>query len=732
MYLPDNFSEPNRERPAKKPKPHYPADPVGKRYVNYFWHPFNSIIATAPTEEEPFPAWRTSNYYLQPSTFWGLHQNQTKLVGVRFGSTTRYATIDLDAGGEYHNQKALQRIKYALEDIGIVSTILIQSSHSGGYHLIITFPTPQPTFDLACALEYALRDTGFLPRRGHLEIFPNVKAYDKLCVINYNAIRCPMQPNSGALLLDDDNQPISDDVSVFLDHCDRASVRQDLKQLKSACKKARKRHNRTIGNRKASANVLEWRANWEEIIATGWTGFGQTNTILQVLVGYGIVFLGLKDDLLVSYCLNAATNAPGYGQYCRHQHEIEAKIRDWVNCTTRHKWYTPYAGNPERLLKTFGNTFAEAMADTSGIIKPQDNLIPFDRRKANKHNQKLSDQVQKRIKTVVDALSWGIGLPDGITDRKNAIASVYKQRFDKSLSNETLRKHIHLWHPNWYIPDPWVENSQNRSKSCQTGIDGQFGSKNPKGKNLKPPNPNQISMYGQFSYMKVLCLLPAATASIALGSAEVILENGECNDQSAASQPKINSLVNVETENLDEEVANSNSSNNPNNSDNLNNPDNFNHSNNLNNQFSYLLVYLINLQFNQNSNQNNFYKYFLFLFSGGKLKKIHNFRLSNKTEEDLDTPDDENEELDNSQYVEQLKLATKLRLQAGSHARKFVRQYCLISGRFFTGRDRTLLEERAKYQYYLDSRCEKLVQEAEVWAEEHPGCLPFRLEEAFL
>jgi hypothetical protein len=719
VYLPDNFSSSNRERPAQKPKPHYPADPIGKRYVNYFWHPFKSIIATAPTEEEPFPAWRTSNYYLQPSTFWGLHQNQTKLVGVRFDSTTRYATIDLDADGEYHNQKALQRIKYALEDIGIVSTILVQSSHSGGYHLIITFPTPQPTFDLACALEYALRDIGFLPRRGHLEIFPNVKAYDKLSFINYNAIRCPMQPNSGALLLDDDNQPISDDVSVFLDYCDRASVRQDLKQLKSACKKARKRHNRTIGNRKASADVLEWRANWEEIIATGWTGFGQTNTILQIFVGYGIVFLGLKDDLLISYCLNGATNARGYVQYCRHQHEIEAKIRDWVNCTTRHKWYTPYAGNPERLLKTFGNTFAEAMADISGIIKPQDNLISFDRRKANKRNQKLSDQVQKRIKTVVDALSWGIGLPDGITDRKNAISEEYKQRFDKSLSNETLRKHIHLWHPNWYIPDPWVENSQNSSKSSQTSMDGQFDPKNPKGENLNPSNPSQISMYGQFSYIKVICLPPAAPAPKGLGSAEEILENGECNDQFAASQPESNWVANVETENSNEEVTNLHDSNNPNNF------------NNLNNQFSYLLVYLINFQFNQNQNKNNFYKYFLFLFSGGKLKKIHKFGLSNETEKDLDIPNDQNQESDNLQYVEQLKLVTKLRLQAGSHARKSVRQYCLISGRFFTGGDRALLEERAKYQYYLDSRCEKLVREAEVWAAEHPGCLPFRLEEAF-
>ncbi|MCV3217091.1 hypothetical protein OGM63_26885 [Plectonema radiosum NIES-515] len=741
MYLPENlddFAKSNRTNFSKtKIKPHLPADPVGQRYIKYFWHPFSAIVAPVPTIVSK-PAWSTINYYLQASQLWSLHADNKQLVGVRFGSETLYATIDLDFGGDYHNYESIKRIKGALEDIGIVDIVPIQSSFSGGYHLIITFTSLLPTFNLACAIEQTLKDAGFIIRKGHLEIFPNVKPWAENCIINYNAIRCPMQPGSGALLLNNDLQPISDDVSIFLNHCDFAARRQDLTKLKYACKKARLRHNRERYHKKASANVEEWRANWEEIIATGWTGRGQTNTLLQIFVGYGIVFLDLEGDKLVEFCLSTAINASGYTQYCRHQHEIETRVRHWVECTIRHKWYTPYASYPERLLGTFSATFAEALRDFGRLAKkPKDNVIPFDRRQAQ--NNHRSQSAQRRIRWAVNALEWGEGLPCQSTERSKAISGEYKRQFNKTLSLETLHKHKYLWHPNSYIADPWAE------KSNYGHIDNFLTPET----NQKAQNPYQTERYGHSPYMKVLCLPPAATAPQGLEPAEVVEQTSVCQSDSGVTQ----SAENVEFINYS------------------NSPEN--DLNQLSNQLENSVTTNILQSNSLTSNQD-----FIYSYSSGESPKSDKQNLSFAEDNGLDVvstpavvPSSSQEialngylgasEADltpalrtseplrqnaNNAYldascrdatadtdarIEQLKRVTKLRLMALTKARAKVRQYCMIVGRIISGSERSHLEQIAKMQFYLDSGDEMLVAEAEAWAAANPGCLPFSLESAF-
>lgn len=318
-----------------------------------------------------------------------------------------------------------------------------------------------------------------------------------------------MQPGSGSFLLDDDLQAISDSVSVFLDYCDRAASRQDLTKLKRVAKKAKKQITQERYRKHESADVAQWRANWEEIIAIGWTGQGQTNTLLQIFVGYGIVFLDLTGDELVEFCLTTAINAPGYSQYCRHQHEIEARVRHWVKCTIRNKWYSAYVSYPERLLGTFAKTFAEVIADIKSIDQPKDNVIPFDRRQ--QQNWERSQQAQRRIQIVVRAIELDSGLPAGATERAKAIRAEYKRRFNKTISQETLQKHLYLWHPTRYILDPWAENSSNL---CQTSENGQFNSFQSLLEKQNSQNPYQIENYGHSFYMKVFCycLPPAADA----------------------------------------------------------------------------------------------------------------------------------------------------------------------------------------------------------------------------
>ncbi|MFN6462529.1 MAG: hypothetical protein RMZ41_011855 [Nostoc sp. DedVER02] len=720
-----SLSQPSK----KKIKPHLPAESVGKRYVERFWHPFGAIVAPSLVEGTK-PAWRTIDYYLQPSQLWNLHQDKSKLVGLRFNDTTSYATIDLDFFGDYHNIESINRIKAVLEDIGIVDIIILQSSFSGGYHLILTFASSLPTFPLACALEITLRNAGFILRQGHLEIFPNTKPYSAKQITNYKAIRCPMQPGSGSFLLNDDLQPISDSVSIFLDYCDHAASRQDLTKLKRVANKAKKQISRERYRKQESADVVQWRANWEEIISTGWTGKGQTNTLLQIFVGYGIVFLDLESDKLVEFCLTTAINAPGYSQYCRHQHEIEARVRHWVESTSCNKWYSPYQSYPERLLGTFANTFAEAIAGISSIDKPKDNVIPFDRRK--QQNWERSQQAQKRIQIVVRAIEWDGAFPAGATERAKVIRTEYKRRFHKTISQETLQKHVHLWHPTRYILDPWAGNSSN---PYQPSNDGQFDSFENSSKKQSAENLYQKENDGHFYYMKVFCnCLPSAadapTGQLAAASFEEVAESeGEFFVLQVRDESDEINFNSEELNLLQPEDLSLTSS--------FNNSDNSSVSSNI-------------IQLAQNVNQSNSDKDFKYLSNPSAAENYNNKNLLiNSASIPLTAPTPAIVPSETSQKAEvseqstsssdpaatlalsELKNLTKLRLQAASYAKRVAREYCLIARCLIGGKERERLEQSAKMQFYLDSGNKTLIAEANEWAAANPGCLPFSLELAF-
>jgi hypothetical protein len=941
MYLPqnsenpDNFAKTNRRKKSPpKIEPQLPASELGKRYVKYFSHPWSAIVAPAliPFAANNFhskPAWTTIDYYLQPSELWAYHQNNDLLVGIRFGSYTRYATIDIDTGSDYHNLEAYQTIKAALEDIGILDIVPIQSSHSGGYHLIIPFTAQIPTFNLACALEQTIKDTGGNISAGQIEIFPNPKPWGKDSITNYKAIRCPMQPGSGALLLDEDLQPISDSVATFLDHCDHAASRQDLSKLRYACKKARKRHTREQYRQKAGIKIEQWQADWEQIIATGWTGYGQTNTLLQIIVGYGIVFLDLQDENLIKYAVETARNAPGYTQYCRHQHRIETRVRDWVKCTIRHQWYTPYASYPKRPLGTYLNTFALAIADIREITKyqNQNNVIPFEKPKSK--NQQRSEQTQKRIKSIVQKLETQpriqeyriiegqntlqvqtelnievkqqqlteSGLSEGVTERSQQISAEYKRQYNKTLSQNTLYKHKHLWHPQWYIPDPWLDNSNSqnittdnsiKTNNVQTNnnqknriqinsinladtiLDGNINSGNsqePKNsanpypevdythfyltnqtwKKQEPQNPYPDRDYTHFPYMKVLCL-PLATSPCGTEVAEEIIEQQELNENSEVQDCDLEVQVCQQQSNQQE----------LNESEVIQSQENIEFINFLNSaetdltQFNNQLESTVNpivLQLNQVPIHQDFLSSLIcsdspksdkenlsmaepdglgavelgVVVCGTEETAEHSLHTANNGQEialtgdliespvlpetstlngnnggQIDSAEDgtpamvtpepaqevvqsafvgngtqldpasgepllqggnnglsgsvdnlipdteipkpvlrsvnygqENISVDDSTAdedlrIEELKRVTKLKLMAVSHAHKKVREYCLISGRLIGGQERQHLEKTFKMQFYLDSGHELLVAEATAWAEDNPGCLPFR------
>lgn len=742
----------------RKTKPHLPPDLLGKRYVKLFWHPFKAIfselpdkqelppqeLALAKAQEQPSdnkplsaskPKWRTIDYYLHPSQLWRWHQDEKQLVGIRFDTTTYFAIIDLDKGGKYHNPESINRIKSALEDIGIVSIVPIQSSWSGGYHLILVLEEKLPTFNLACALEQKLKSVGLIPKPGHLEIFPNVKSYSKTEITNYNAIRCPMQPGSGALLLDDDLQPISNNVAIFLAHCEHAARRQDLTKLKRFCQKARKRHKPKYDKQKTS-KIDAWRSQWEAIITTGWTATGQTNTLLPIFVNYGIVFLELEGENLVKYAVNTATSAPGYSQYCQHQHEIEAKVRDWVECTIRHEYYTPYPSYPQRLLKTYSNTYAEVIAGTKNSHKPLNNIIPIDRRR--QQSRERSQQAQQRISTAVKAIERETGLAAGVKARAQQIIAECKRQFNQSPSMETMQKNLNLWHPNWYIEDPWAENSSN---PCQIESYGYLDKETSQQQKSRSQNPCQTEGYGYSPLMKVFepfLLAPArrgwepivySSCPTDFGTSETV----QPLDIVSVSHPE---SVNSETANPDPEFVNPKTLNSLKISS--------SHNNQLNDLSAPLNIKLLN--------QNNSDQDFKYLFTPRTSLKLDKQNLLNspisvqdadsksleeqwpdvsvglKCEHGISTVD--KKEIVTNELVE-LKERTKLHLQAVSEAKKAVKKYCFITRRLLSVGERTHLEQTVKMQFYLDSKCPVLVAKAEAWSRENPGCLPFSLLSAF-
>lgn len=564
------------------------------------------------------------------------------------------------------------------------------------------------------------------------------RSIDAAYKFNYKAIRCPMQPGSGSFLLNDDLQAISDSVSIFLDHCDRAANRQDLTKLKRVANKAKKQITRERYRKQESADVAQWRANWEEIITTGWTGKGQTNTLLQIFVGYGIVFLDLESDKLVEFCLTTAINAPGYSQYCRHQHEIEARVQHWVESTIRNKWYSAYISYPERLLGTFANTFAEAIAGISKIDKPKDNVIPFDRRK--QQNWERSQQAQQRIQIVVRAIEWDSGLPTGATERGKAIRAEYKRRFHKTISQETLQKHLHLWHPTRYILDPWAENS---STPYQSSNDGQFDSFQNSFAKPIAENPYQMENYGHFYYMKVFCYCLPSAADALTGQQAVASFEEVAPSEGELFVLQVQDEFEVQVQNESEEI-NFNSE-----ELNLLQPEDLSLTSGVNNSDN-LLVSLNIIQLGQNVNQTNSDKDFKYLSNPSASENYNNKNLLINSVSIPPTAPTAAivppETLQKAEVKEQstplsdpaatlalseLKKLTKLRLQAVSHAKRVAREYCLIARYLIGGKERERLEQTAKMQFYLDSSNETLIAEANEWAAANPGCLPFSLELAF-
>jgi hypothetical protein len=403
---------------------------------NLFHVGFNFITA----ENTPKPKWRTNRKYrLTRGEFVKRHNDELTLLGVSFGATTKYFMLDIDKGSQYHPDNditALPRLRQLLEQVGVVRTDLIRSSHSGGIHLYGCLPKNVSTIRLATLLHVTFIDAGIQIIKGQLECFPNPKPYgEKGHYTYYNPHRVALQPNSGSLLLDRDGEILlsaenlthENMLAGFLARTAQSAQAQDMELLSRMLDTCYAKYTSNKGIAKYQHHhkdytevAREWKENLELTIQTiGWTAHGQTNTLLPNFIAYGVVFLGLKGEELKDCLHDLILAAPGYHEHCRHKHEIKSVIKGWVDNTERQGYYVEYCGFPARS--------GLSPHTTAKRIKSS----------RNQHNQNLAKRTEQRLNTILAALTE---IPKQVTAKIAAIRTKSIELFGEAISRNTLYK----------------------------------------------------------------------------------------------------------------------------------------------------------------------------------------------------------------------------------------------------------------------------------------------------
>jgi hypothetical protein len=419
-----------------------PQDPLGQRFLQYFHHGWRFIEAPVPEEGQPVQ-WRTdtSGYPLEPRNLWGIYQNEAILLGLSFGSETNYLVLDLDFKGKNHPEKDIKLyngILEAMEGIGLCRPVEVRSSSSKGMHIYYFLPWDVNSFTLATAVKRALNKAGYQLRDGHLEIFPNPKHFDPEKVTSFKAHRLPLQ--EGSYLLDKDLHPISKSIRTLLDWADHSARGQDMEALTMAMDEAKEYIRKQKYYERGKNSAEKFAYDLQEVIKQGWTGYGQTNDYLLVLAKYGIIFLHHTGEDLVQYMLNACLTAPGFKKWCRHQHEIEKRVRQRARSSQTYPYY-PYMGNPPR-KETYKEHFYGQVGEDGVIL-----LHP---------SQKRQQDTIERIKAVIEILKAEEAFPETAYKRTQAIMAKSKEAFGLGVSHSTLQKieYKYLWHPAYENKQP--------------------------------------------------------------------------------------------------------------------------------------------------------------------------------------------------------------------------------------------------------------------------------------
>ena len=386
------------------------------RFLSLWPHRFDYLYAQHP-DPGTKPQWQTETRH--PLSDRLINQG-TYLYGVRFSSLTQYAMLDIDSGSPYHPRRdplAIARISEALEPLDLFQYLTLTSSDSGGLHLYFPFETPLPSWKVGLAITTLLENKGFKVMSGWLEVFPNAKAYNPTGDTLYNGHRLPLQ--QGSYLLNADLQPIESSSFHFINHWETATAHNDITShtLELVIEQAQRKIYRVSHKAEKFLNDL----NAE--ISIGWTGQGQTNRLLGRITMRAYIFghiLGASEPLngnaLIGHIMETARSLPGFTLWCRHQNDLEAKVKDWVRCIEA-SHYFPY-----------------------GADKLPINIAPAGPSWNERQQIEVRDRITQAVTTLQSIDTW----PTGITERFDQLTS-------QGISGSSLYKHKDLWHPRFML-----------------------------------------------------------------------------------------------------------------------------------------------------------------------------------------------------------------------------------------------------------------------------------------
>ena len=135
--------------------------------------------------------------------------------GCRWGTTTRFAVLDIDKNSQYHNELGLARLRHSLAFVGFDAPKLYQSSDSQGWHLYLFFSDWVCSETLQKQLRQWLVAENYTVKQGQLEVFPS-----------NNGLRLPMQrgfawlDDQGAVIGLREDKTTDQAITSFLDDLD--------------------------------------------------------------------------------------------------------------------------------------------------------------------------------------------------------------------------------------------------------------------------------------------------------------------------------------------------------------------------------------------------------------------------------------------------------------------------------------------------------------------------------
>ena len=379
-------------------------------------HRYDYLYAPHPDPDQK-PDWQTETAHPLGDR---LLLQGSYLYGVRLGPKTAYGMLDVDAGSPYHPRRdplALERMFAALEPLGLVSHLTVNSSSNGGLHVYLPFGEEVLSWQLALAIAALLENAGFKIMPGWLEVFPNRKPYVAQGTPSlYNGHRLPLQ--QGSYLLDESLCPVlasaRHGAHVFTRRWQQVAERNDvcLETLEQIVKTAKRKAFRVSGKAEKFLNDL----NAE--IEPGWSGRGQTNYLLGRITMRSYIFghiltapAPLTGEALVADIVKVAKALPGYRDFCGHQADIESRARDWARKIESDGHYYHYCNRK--------------------AVRQEGELGWNDLQQL-----KARERVQNAAVALLRQNNW----PEKATHR-------YKLLCAAGISGATLYKHKDLWHP---------------------------------------------------------------------------------------------------------------------------------------------------------------------------------------------------------------------------------------------------------------------------------------------